>query len=168
MISSAFVPIGLGLFGLFTAVLVFLKIKSSPAGEGKLKEISDAIHLGAMVFMNSEYKRLAIFCAVCITAIWMSELGKNTALAFLLGAICSGSAGYWGMYTATHANVRTAVAANTKGAAEALNIAFFGGSIMGLTVASMGLFGIGILYYFFAGDSHTIHAIEGFAMGHLP
>ena len=165
MISSAFLPIGLGIFGLFTAILIFLNIKNAPAGEGKLKEISDAIHLGAMVFMNSEYKRLAIFCAVCITAIWMSELGRNTALSFLLGAICSGSAGYWGMYTATHANVRTAVAANTKGAAEALNIAFFGGSIMGLTVASMGLLGIGILYYFFAGDPHTIHAIEGFAMG---
>ncbi len=165
MISSAFLPIGLGIFGLFTAILIFLNIKNAPAGEGKLKEISDAIHIGAMVFMNSEYKRLAIFCAVCITAIWMSELGRNTALSFLLGAICSGSAGYWGMYTATHANVRTAVAANTKGAAEALNIAFFGGSIMGLTVASMGLLGIGILYYFFAGDPHTIHAIEGFAMG---
>ncbi len=165
MISSAFFPIGLGLFGLFVAFLVFLKIKSEPAGEGKLKEIADAIHLGAMVFMNAEYKRLAIFCVICISAIWMSELGQNTALAFLLGAICSGSAGYWGMYTATHANVRTAVAANTKGTADALNIAFFGGSIMGLTVASMGLFGIGILYYFFAGDPHTIHAIEGFAMG---
>jgi K(+)-stimulated pyrophosphate-energized sodium pump len=165
MISSAFLPIGLGLFGLFVAFLVFLKIKSAPAGEGKLKEIADAIHLGAMVFMNAEYKRLAIFCVICISAIWMSDLGQNTALAFLLGAICSGSAGYWGMYTATHANVRTTVAANTKGAADALNIAFFGGSIMGLTVASMGLFGIGILYYFFAGDPHTIHAIEGFAMG---
>jgi K(+)-stimulated pyrophosphate-energized sodium pump len=165
MISDAFIPIGLGLFGLFAAFLVFVSIKKSPAGDGKLKEISDAIHLGAMVFMNSEYKRLAIFCAVCITAIAVSDLGMNTALAFLLGAVCSGSAGYWGMYTATHANVRTAVAANTKGAAEALNIAFFGGSIMGLTVAAMGLFGIGILYYFFAGDSHTIHAIEGFAMG---
>ena len=165
MISSAFLPIGLGLFGLFVAFLVFLNIKSAPAGEGKLKEIAEAIHLGAMVFMNSEYKRLAIFCVICISAIWMSELGQNTALAFLLGAICSGSAGYWGMYTATHANVRTAVAANTKGTADALNIAFFGGSIMGLTVASMGLFGIGILYYFFAGDPHTIHAIEGFAMG---
>ena len=165
MISSAFLPIGLGLFGLFAAFLVFLNIKSAPAGEGKLKEIADAIHLGAMVFMNAEYKRLAIFCVICISAIWMSELGQNTALAFLLGAICSGSAGYWGMYTATHANVRTTVAANTKGAADALNIAFFGGSIMGLTVASMGLFGIGILYYFFAGDPHTIHAIEGFAMG---
>ena len=165
MISSAFLPIGLGLFGLFAAFLVFLNIKSAPAGEGKLKEIADAIHLGAMVFMNAEYKRLAIFCVICISAIWMSDLGQNTALAFLLGAICSGSAGYWGMYTATHANVRTTVAANTKGAADALNIAFFGGSIMGLTVASMGLFGIGILYYFFAGDPHTIHAIEGFAMG---
>ena len=165
MSSNAFLPIGLGLFGLFSAIFVFLRIKSAPAGEGKLKEISDAIHLGAMVFMNSEYKRLAIFCVICISAIWFSELGPNTALAFLLGAICSGSAGYWGMYTATHANVRTTVAANTKGASEALNIAFFGGSIMGLTVASMGLFGIGILYYFFAGDPHTIHAIEGFAMG---
>jgi K(+)-stimulated pyrophosphate-energized sodium pump len=165
MNSVAFIPIGLGLFGLFAAFLVFMSIKKASAGEGKLKEIADAIHLGAMVFMNSEYKRLAIFCIVCITAIAVSDLGMNTALAFLLGAVCSGSAGYWGMYTATHANVRTAVAANTSGAAEALNIAFFGGSIMGLTVAAMGLFGIGILYYFFAGDLHTIHAIEGFAMG---
>lgn len=165
MISTAFIPIGLGILGLISAFLVFLYIKKAPAGEGKLKEISDEIHLGAMVFMNSEYKILAVFCVICITAIGLSDLGMNTALAFLLGALCSGSAGYWGMYTATHANVRTAVAANTKGAAEALNIAFFGGSIMGLTVAAMGLLGIGILYYFFSGDMETIHAIEGFAMG---
>ena len=165
MISTAFIPIGLGLFGLFAAFLVFVSIKKSPAGEGKLKEISDAIHLGAMVFMNSEYKRLAIFCVVCITAIAVSDLGMNTALAFLLGAICSGSAGYWGMYTATHANVRTAVAANTKGAAEALNIAFFGGSIMGLTVAAMAYSVLVSFIISFAGDPHTIHAIEGFAMG---
>ena len=68
------------------------------------------------------------------------------------------------MYTATKANVRTAVAANDKGPAEALNVAFFGGSIMGLTVASMGLFGVGILFYYF-GDVKTVHSIEGFAMG---
>ena len=165
MTPSALMPVALGILGLISAYLVFLYIKKAPAGEGRLKEISDQIHLGAMVFMNSEYKILAVFCAVCIAAIGFSDLGLNTALAFLLGAVCSGSAGYWGMYTATHANVRTAVAANTKGAAEALNIAFFGGSIMGLTVAAMGLFGIGILYYFFSGDSETIHAIEGFAMG---
>ncbi len=163
--SSAFVPIGLGIFGLFAAYLVFAMIKKSPAGEGRVKEISDEIHLGAMVFMKSEYKRLAIFCLICIVAISVSDLGINTALAFLLGALCSGAAGYWGMYTATHANVRTAVAANEQGASAALSVAFFGGSIMGLTVAAMGLFGIGILYYFFAGDMHTVHAIEGFAMG---
>jgi K(+)-stimulated pyrophosphate-energized sodium pump len=69
------------------------------------------------------------------------------------------------MYTATHANVRTAVAANTKGSAAALDVAFSGGSIMGLTVASMGLLGIGVLYYYMGGSIETIHAIEGFAMG---
>jgi K(+)-stimulated pyrophosphate-energized sodium pump len=69
------------------------------------------------------------------------------------------------MYSATKANVRTAVAANTKGAAAALNVAFFGGSIMGLTVASMGLLGIGTLYFFMGGTAHGIEAIEGFAMG---
>ena len=165
MLSITHLPIGLGIFGLICAVLVFLKVKSEPAGEGKVVEIGDEIHLGAMVFMKSEYSRLAIFCVICIIAIASSDLGMNTAMAFLLGALCSGSAGYFGMYTATHANVRTAVAANTKGAAKALQIAFFGGSIMGLTVAAMGLFGIGLLYHFFAGDAHTIHDIEGFAMG---
>ena len=165
MLSITHLPIGLGIFGLICAVLVFLKIKSEPAGEGKVVEIGNEIHLGAMVFMKSEYSRLAIFCVICIIAIASSDLGMNTAMAFLLGALCSGSAGYFGMYTATHANVRTAVAANTKGAAKALQIAFFGGSIMGLTVAAMGLFGVGLLYHFFAGDLHTIHAIEGFAMG---
>jgi K(+)-stimulated pyrophosphate-energized sodium pump len=165
MLSITQLPIGLGIFGLICAVLVFLKVKSEPAGEGVVVEIGNEIHLGAMVFMKAEYSRLAIFCLICIVAIASSELGMNTAMAFLLGAVCSGTAGYFGMYTATHANVRTAVAANEKGAAEALQIAFFGGSIMGLTVAAMGLFGVGLLYYLFAGDTHTIHAIEGFAMG---
>ena len=165
MLSITHLPIGLGIFGLICAVLIFFKIKSEPAGEGAVVEIGNEIHLGAMVFMKSEYSRLAIFCVICIIAIASSDLGMNTAMAFLLGALCSGSAGYFGMFTATHANVRTAVAANTKGAAKALQIAFFGGSIMGLTVAAMGLFGIGLLYHFFAGDAHTIHDIEGFAMG---
>jgi K(+)-stimulated pyrophosphate-energized sodium pump len=69
------------------------------------------------------------------------------------------------MYSATKANVRTAVAANTRGAAAALNVAFFGGSIMGLTVASMGLLGIGVLYHFMGGTAHGVESIEGFAMG---
>ena len=159
-----FLPIILGVLGLLSAYFVYLKVKSSPEGTGKVKEIGDEIHLGAMVFMASEYKRLAIFCIVCIVALYFS-LGWQTSLSFFVGASCSGVAGFVGMYTATKANVRTAVAANQKGAAEALNVAFFGGSIMGLTVASMGLFGIGILFYYFGGNNETIHSIEGFAMG---
>lgn len=158
-------PIALGCFGLIFAVLVFLKIKFEPSGEGKIIEIGEQIHLGAMVFMKSEYSRLTVFCILCIIAITFSDLGINTALAFALGAVCSGAAGYFGMYTATHANLRTAVAANEKGMAKALQIAFFGGSIMGVTVAATGLFGIGLLYYLFADSSHSVHAIEGFAMG---
>ena len=159
-----FLPVILGILGLFSAFLIYLNIKKNSEGMGKVKEIGDQIHLGAMVFMASEYKRLAIFCLVCIVALYFS-LGIETAGSFLLGALCSGIAGYIGMFSATKANVRTAVAARDSGAAAALNIAFFGGSIMGLTVASMGLVGIGILFYLFSGDSSTIHYIEGFAMG---
>ena len=158
------IPIILGILGLLSAYFVYLKVKASPEGTGKVKEIGDEIHLGAMVFMASEYKRLALFCVVCIIALYFS-LGWETSISFFVGAACSGIAGFIGMYTATQANVRTAVAANEKGASEALNVAFFGGSIMGLTVASMGLFGIGILFYYFGGDIKTIHSIEGFAMG---
>ena len=78
-----------------------------------MKEIGDEIHLGAMVFMSAEYKRLAIFCMVCIMALYFS-LGWQTAVSFLLGAFCSGTAGFIGMFSATKANVRTAVAAKKK------------------------------------------------------
>jgi K(+)-stimulated pyrophosphate-energized sodium pump len=154
------ISVFLGLLGLFSAYIVYLKVKSAPEGEGRVKEIGDEIHLGAMVFMSAEYKRLAIFCLVCILALYFA-LGWQTAASFLLGSLCSGIAGFIGMYAATKANVRTAVAAKEKGAADALNIAFFGGSVMGLTVAAMGLFGVGTLFYYFAGSTD----IEGFAMG---
>ena len=162
--SYSLLSVGLGLLGLLSAYFVYLKVKSSSEGDGRVKEIGDEIHLGAMVFMSAEYKRLAVFCLVCIVALYFS-LGWQTAVSFILGALCSGIAGFIGMYSATKANVRTAVAARDQGPSEALNIAFFGGSIMGLTVAAMGLVGIGILFYFFAGNIDTIHSIEGFAMG---
>jgi K(+)-stimulated pyrophosphate-energized sodium pump len=164
LMPYSLISVSLGLLGLLSAYVVYLKVKSSPEGIGRVKEIGDEIHLGAMVFMSAEYKRLAIFCLICILALYFS-LGWQTAASFLLGSLCSGIAGFIGMYAATKANVRTAVAAKEKGAAEALNIAFFGGSVMGLTVAAMGLFGVGILFYYFAGNTDTIHAIEGFAMG---
>ncbi|MDB4852561.1 sodium-translocating pyrophosphatase [Alphaproteobacteria bacterium] len=164
MLTNALLPIAFGAVGMVAAFMIYASIIKKPSGEGRVKEIADEIHLGAMVFMASEYKRLAIFCLICIVALYAS-LGIDTAIAFILGAVCSGTAGYIGMYSATKANVRTAVAANTKGAAAALNVAFFGGSIMGLTVASMGLLGIGVLYHFMGGTAHGVESIEGFAMG---
>jgi K(+)-stimulated pyrophosphate-energized sodium pump len=86
-------------------------------------------------------------------------------MAFVVGALASAGAGYIGMSTATRANVRTTTAAHTKGPAEALTVAFFGGSIMGLAVASLGLLGLGTLYLFFGGDPETAHTIHGFGMG---
>jgi len=134
-------------------------------GEDAVKKIADQIHLGAMVFMHREYKMLAAFCTVLVIGILVSPLGMNTAIAFVVGAVSSATAGYLGMFAATKANVRTAVAANNHGAAQALTIAFYGGSVMGLCVASLGLIGLGGLYFYFGGDAHSAHAIHGFGMG---
>jgi K(+)-stimulated pyrophosphate-energized sodium pump len=165
MSFEALIPTILGAFGLYAAYRIFGMVLKYPAGSGKVVEIGDAIHKGAMVFMHREYKVLGIFIAVVLVAILLSPLGWNTAFAFLVGALCSGSAGYIGMFTATQANVRTTTAAKDEGAATALTVAFFGGSIMGLCVASMGLLGLGVLYLLFGGDPETAHVIHGFGMG---
>jgi K(+)-stimulated pyrophosphate-energized sodium pump len=107
---------------------------------------------------------LVIFAAVLLLPLWYF-LGWQTAFCFLLGALASGTAGYIGMNTATRANVRTTTAAHNEGAAAALTVAFFGGSIMGLAVASLGLLGLGIVYFMFSSDLEHVHAIHGFAMG---
>lgn len=159
-----YLPPAIGIGGMIVAFIIYGMVKRYSDGEAAIKKIADAIHLGAMVFMRREYKMLAIFSSVILvfTAIF---LGWHTALSFLVGALASATAGYIGMFTATKANVRTTVAAHTKGPAEALSIAFYGGSIMGLCVASLGLIGLGSLYWFFGGDPATAHAIHGFGMG---
>ncbi len=155
----------LGCCGLLVALIIYRVVVSYPGGEDKIKKIADQIHLGAMVFMRREYTILVAFAAVILLAIFFSPLGKDTALAFVVGAVSSATAGWIGMFAATKANVRTATAANTQGAEGALAVAFFGGSIMGLCVASLGLIGLGALYYFFGGDPEKAHAIHGFGMG---
>lgn len=162
--SQTLIPVIFGAAGLVVALMIYFMVKKYPAGEGKVSEIADAIHLGAMVFMKREYSILAMFVVVVAVLLAVS-LGKNTTIAFLIGAFCSGIAGYFGMFSATQANVRTTVAARDKGAAAALSVAFFGGSIMGLTVASVGLLGLGTLYLMFGGDAESAHAIHGFGMG---
>lgn len=157
-------PPALGILGLVIALILYGAVKKWPEGEGKVAEIGEAIHLGAMVFIKREYSLLGMFAGVIIVLLYFS-LGLNTAIAFVVGAVCSASAGYIGMYTATQANTRTTTAAHTDGAAAALTVAFFGGSIMGMTVASVGLLGLGSLYLFFGGDPATAHVIHGFGMG---
>ena len=157
-------PIIFGALGLFAAKYTYDQVRKHSEGEGKVVEIGNQIHLGAMVFMKREYKMLSIFAAVLVVLLWIF-LGFGTAFCFLLGALASGGAGYIGMNTATKANVRTTTAAHNEGSAAALTVAFFGGSIMGLSVASLGLLGLGITYFMFSESAESIHAIHGFAMG---
>jgi K(+)-stimulated pyrophosphate-energized sodium pump len=154
----------LGVAGLIIAFIIYKIMSRYPDGDENVRKIADQIHLGAMVFMHREYKMLAIFSLVLVVLVFAS-LGTQTAIAFTAGAVSSAIAGYLGMFAATKANVRTTVAAHEHGAAEALSVAFYGGSIMGLLVASLGLIGLGSLYYFFGGDPATTHAIHGFGMG---
>ena len=158
-------PVTLGVLGLIIAFLIYQMILRYPQGSSKVVEISDAIHAGAMTFMRREYSILFVFAALVTIAIWISDLGQNTAIAFIVGALCSSAAGYIGMYTATRANVRTTVAAHEKGRDVALNVAFMGGSIMGLTIAAMGLLGLGALYLAFGRNPETANVIHGFGMG---
>ena len=154
----------LGAFGLYAAWRIYEIVKQTPAGEGKIAKIAEQIHLGAMVFIRREYQILGGFVAV-LAGLLFYYLGWRTALCFVVGAVASASAGYIGMSTATRANVRTAVAASTGDAAKALEVAFFGGSIMGLAVASLGLLGLGLMYLLFGDDPETAHALHGFGMG---
>lgn len=165
MTDLSLIPPMLGVGGLVAAIVIYFIVKSYDEGDDRLKRIADQIHLGAMVFMRREYTMLSIFAAVLLVLIYFSPLGLMTAAAFLAGALSSAAAGWFGMYTATKANVRTTNAAHTQGQATALSVAFFGGSIMGLAVASLGLLGLGLVYYFFGGDPHTAHHIHGFGMG---
>ena len=163
----ALIPPILGGVGLIAALIVYLLVKRYPAGQEKVRRIADQIHRGAMTFMRREYSLLAIFALVLLVLIilFKEHLGVRTGIAFCAGAIASALAGWIGMYTATKANVRTTTAAQTRGAAAALSAAFFGGSIMGLAVASLGLLGLGLVYYFFGGNPEHAHHIHGFGMG---
>ncbi len=114
--------------------------------------------------MRQEYSYLALFVAVVFTVLIFS-LGWQTAMAFLLGALCSAIAGFTGIYTATMANVRTALAAHNLGAPAALAVAFSSGSVMGITVASLGLLGIGLLYLILGTDPDALRVLNGFGMG---
>ncbi|HDG67871.1 MAG TPA: sodium-translocating pyrophosphatase [candidate division Zixibacteria bacterium] len=156
----------IGVLGLIVAFLIYLYVKSRPAGTEKMVHIASLIHKGAMAFLKREYSVLIFFIifVFLLMIFFLDAYRWQTAVAFLSGAACSILAGFLGMTAATTGNVRTSWAAKEGGRPLALRVAFFGGSVMGLAVASLGLLGLGIFFYFF-GNTASARVLSGFSMG---
>ena len=161
-----------GALGLVAALVVYRYVVRQPDGTTVMGDIADQIHDGAMAFLRREYTVLAGFVAIVAVLLFLA-IGQASALAYVAGAASSVLAGFFGMKAATRANVRTSAAANDEGQGKALRIAFFGGAVMGLSVAALGLAGIGVLYRVLAADAipgtgelpRFAEIIAGFAMG---
>jgi K(+)-stimulated pyrophosphate-energized sodium pump len=157
-------PVGLapllGILGLAMALVMYRYVVAQPAGTAAMTEIASQIHVGAMAFLRKEYSILVWF-VLAVAVLLAIAISPYTALAFISGGLCSMLAGFFGMRAATRANVRTANAAREAGRDRALSVAFYGGSVMGLSIASLGILGLGIFYLVF-GDPLIIN---GFAMG---
>jgi len=155
----------LGVVGILFALLLYFNVKSKDAGNDLMKEIAGHIAEGAMVFLRREYSILAIFIVIVFLLLsW--KISVATAIAFISGACCSMLAGFFGMKAATKANVRTSAAAKKTGQGGALAIAFTGGAVMGMSVASLGLLGVGIFTYLvFRFDFFSWPDLAGFGMG---
>ena len=165
--------------GLSVAYLLYYLITKQSAGSEKMEKIAENIHLGAMTFLKAEYSRLAIFVTLVSLALFFG-FAWNVAFAFFLGALCSASAGFIGMKSATRSNVRTAQAAKQSGIEKALLVAFNGGAVMGIAVGSLGLLGLGFLVFShlpilssesnviledFLQENSFLSVISGFSMG---
>ncbi|MFQ5441465.1 MAG: sodium-translocating pyrophosphatase [Thermodesulfobacteriota bacterium] len=155
----------LGIIGLILAAIIYLYVVRQPEGNARMKEIAGLIHEGAMVYLKRQYTILIGFVAFVAVALGIF-IGVPTAAAYITGAVSSMLAGFFGMKGATKANVRTTEAASRykPNAGKALSLAFLGGSVMGLSVASLGLVGVGVFFYLY-GSPDTAAVINGFAMG---
>ena len=162
--------LGAGVVGLIATFLTFGGIRRLSPGTQAMQDLAGEIHVGAMAFLRAEYVVLVPFLVV-VAGLLGWAIGTKTAIAYVLGGLLSVLSGWIGMQGATAANVRTAEAARSSGQAAALRVAFGGGSIMGLAVASLGLAGIAVVFAFLAKGEMTTDAklfaeiISGFAMG---
>jgi K(+)-stimulated pyrophosphate-energized sodium pump len=150
----------IGIAGIIFALATYFDIRRRPAGSELMQKISDKIHHGAFVFIKREYQIIAIFIVILFIVLTYA-LSIRTAFAFLTGALCSMGAGVLGMEAATRSSVRACQGAKEGGIALALSIAFRGGSVMGMSVAALGVIGLGF-YFMFTKDPTVIN---GFAMG---
>jgi len=156
-----------GVIGILFVIYLAISVLKHTPGSEAMVSISDAIHEGAMAFLKREYKAISIFIVV-LFAILSFGINIPTAIAYLIGALCSLSAGFLGMKIATRANTRTAEAAKI-GFKNALGVAFPGGAVMGMYVASIGLLALSLLYFIFVKsgiDALTAtQLLAGFSMG---
>ena len=150
----------LGIVALLFARSLSVKVSKQDAGTDSMKEIAAFKHEGAQAFLMAEYKILVVFVAVLFVGVGLG-ISWLTAVAFLLGAVFSTTAGYCGMNVATKANVRTAAAAKDSGMNKALSIAFSGGAVMGMCVVGLGLLGCGVVWLV-TGDTNVL---SGFSLG---
>lgn len=144
---------------LLLAYYFYYWVQKQPAGTERMREIASAIHEGASAFLKREYLTLVYFI-IFMAAVIAIFINPYSAIAYVMGSVSSISAGWFGMQAATRANVRTTEAAK-KGQSQALRVAFTGGSVMGLAVAGLGVFGLSIAYLIFK-DPNIINA---FGMG---
>jgi K(+)-stimulated pyrophosphate-energized sodium pump len=169
--GAASYALWLGLLGLLVAFVVYRGVARQSPGSTAMQFLAEQIHVGAMAFLRREYLVLLPFLLV-VAVLLSLALGWETGVAYVVGGLCSVAAGYAGMTAATKANVRTSEAARASGQAAALRVAFNGGAVMGLAVASLGLVGIGIIFLWQSarltpGSDVRMFAeiISGFAMG---
>ena len=154
------VPV-LGILGLLFALFQGQKILKEDSGNERMKEIAKAIADGAEAFLFAEYRILLFFVCSLFLCIGLGTRSWLSAVAFVFGALLSTLAGYFGMRSATAANVRTAEAARQSGMKKALSVAFSGGSVIGMCVSGFGIFGIGLFYVF----TKDVGVLSGFSLG---
>ncbi len=154
------VPI-LGIVALIFAAVLAAKVNRQDAGTERMKEIAASISEGAQAFLTAEYKILVFFVVVLFVLIGVGIGNWITAVCFVVGAVFSTLAGYFGMSVATKANVRTANAAKESGMNRALSIAFSGGAVMGMCVAGLGVLGVSTIYLI----TGNVDVLSGFSLG---
>ena len=174
MITFELLVIGAGILAMLFAFWKTTWISKQDQGTAKMEKIGANIAEGAMSFLKAEYRVLTIFVIIVAVILGFSNKGNTNssalvALSFITGALTSALAGFLGMRVATKANNRTTHAART-GLAPALNVAFTGGSVMGLSVVGLGVLGLGTLFifyqsYFNADYSRILTVLSGFSLG---
>jgi len=155
----------IGGLGMVVVAINFFAIKRYPPGNELMQKIADRIYDGAMTFLKREYSIIFVFMVIVFIALFVL-LGVWTAVAYLCGAVCSMLAGVIGMQAATRTASRATQAAKDGGISLALSVSFTGGSVMGLTVAALGVIGLGLFFMFTRHDPQNAPLIiNGFAMG---